>query len=79
MPPDIADQFQVMCYVYVATLAVGLQRKYQARVDLTIAAYTLQAYTWDWLMSMPEEYKIIRKIGFKLPNIAYFVSRLVVW
>jgi len=54
MPPDIADQFQVMCYVYVATLA---------------------AYTWDWLMSMPEEYRIIRKVGFKLPNIAYFVSR----
>jgi len=54
LPPDVADQYQVMCYVYVATLA---------------------AYTWDWLMSMPEEYRIIRKMGFSVPNIAYFVSR----
>ena len=23
MPPDVADQYQVICYVYVATLAVG--------------------------------------------------------
>jgi hypothetical protein len=55
--------------------------QYQARVDLKIliSTYTLQAYTWDWLMSMPEEYRIIRKVGFKLPNIAYFVSRLVMY
>jgi len=42
MPPDVANQYQVMCYVYVATLA---------------------AYTWDWLMSIPEEYTGIRKVG----------------
>jgi len=54
LPPDVADQYQVMCYVYVATMA---------------------AYTWDWLMSMPEEYTVFRKVGFSPPNIAYFISR----
>jgi len=54
LPPDIANQYQVMAYVYVATLA---------------------AYTWDWLMAMPEEYKVFRKVGFSPPNITYFVSR----
>ena len=74
LPPDVADQYQVMCYVYVATLAVSFI-KYWAT-----AAYMVhfQAYTWDWLMSIPEEYKVIRKVGFTPPNIAYFVSRLVI-
>jgi hypothetical protein len=26
-------------------------------------------------MAMPEEYQVIRKAGFSLPNIAYFLSR----
>ncbi|KIM88405.1 hypothetical protein PILCRDRAFT_255956 [Piloderma croceum F 1598] len=54
MPPDVAEQYQVVCYVYVATFA---------------------AYAWDWLMSIPEEYAAVRKVGFKAPNIAYFLSR----
>ncbi|KIM88416.1 hypothetical protein PILCRDRAFT_814316 [Piloderma croceum F 1598] len=54
LPPDVADQFQVICYVNVAILA---------------------AVTWDWLMAIPEEYLIIRKIGFSRPNIVYFLSR----
>lgn len=36
----------------------------------------LKAYTWDWVMSIPEEYTFIRKVGFKPPNIVYFTSRL---
>lgn len=54
MLPDVADQYQVMLYVYVATFA---------------------AYTWDWLMSIPEEYTFVRKAGFNAPNAAYFLSR----
>ena len=38
----------------------------------------LQAYAWDWLMSIPEEYAAVRKVGFKAPNIAYFLSRSVI-
>ncbi|KIM88395.1 hypothetical protein PILCRDRAFT_3392 [Piloderma croceum F 1598] len=37
---------------------------------------TLMAYTWDWLMSMPEEYAIARDVGITAPNIAYFLSRV---
>ncbi|KIM88317.1 hypothetical protein PILCRDRAFT_814216 [Piloderma croceum F 1598] len=54
LPPDVANQYQARCYVYVATLA---------------------AYSWDWLMSIPEEYRAVRQVGFSPPNIAYFVSR----
>jgi len=54
MPREVADQYQVVCYVCVATLA---------------------AYTWDWLMSMPEEYTAFRKLGFSPPNVAYLLSR----
>ncbi|KIM88413.1 hypothetical protein PILCRDRAFT_3403 [Piloderma croceum F 1598] len=56
LPPDVADQFQIICYVNVATLS---------------------ALTWDWLMAIPEEYKIIRKVGFSKPNITYLLSRNV--
>ncbi|KIM77145.1 hypothetical protein PILCRDRAFT_825699 [Piloderma croceum F 1598] len=54
LAPDVANQFQVICYVNVAILA---------------------AFTWDWLMTIPEEYEIIRKKGFSRPNIAYSLSR----
>jgi hypothetical protein len=37
----------------------------------------LQAFTWDWLMAIPEEYNIVRKAGFSWPNIMYFLSRSV--
>ncbi|KIM88397.1 hypothetical protein PILCRDRAFT_255837 [Piloderma croceum F 1598] len=37
---------------------------------------TLAAYTWDWLMSMPEEYAIVRNMGITAPNIVYFLSRV---
>jgi hypothetical protein len=47
----------------------------QATVDLT--RVHLQAFTWDWLMAIPEEYNIIRKAGFSWPNIIYFLSRSV--
>ncbi|KIM77109.1 hypothetical protein PILCRDRAFT_12289 [Piloderma croceum F 1598] len=54
LPPNIAYQLQVICYIHVATLA---------------------AFTWDWLMAIPEEYRIIRQVGLSRPNVAYFLSR----
>ncbi|KIM88286.1 hypothetical protein PILCRDRAFT_771075 [Piloderma croceum F 1598] len=36
---------------------------------------TFAAFTWDWLMAIPEEYNIICKAGFSWPNIMYFLSR----
>ena len=41
--------------------------------------YALQAYTWDWLLSMPEEYALFLKVGFSPPNIVYFLSRSVIY
>lgn len=38
----------------------------------------VQAYIWDWLMSLPEEYTAFKKVGFRLPNMAYFASRSVI-
>jgi len=34
MPPDVADQYQVMLYVYVATFAVSLIQR-QTTIELT--------------------------------------------
>ena len=53
-----------------------VQIQCQAGYDLT--PVYLQAYAWDWLMSIPEEYAAVRKVGFKAPNIAYFLSRSVI-
>ena len=39
---------------------------------------SVQAYIWDWLSSLPEEYAAFRKIGFRPPNIAYLTSRSVI-
>ena len=74
LPPDVANQYQARCYVYVATLAVSLVRYYTASLSHIV---NVQAYSWDWLMSIPEEYRAVRQVGFSPPNIAYFVSRSV--
>jgi hypothetical protein len=33
LPPDVADQYQLLCYVYVATLAVSSIVSMQSRKD----------------------------------------------
>lgn len=35
LPSDVADQYQVMCYVYVATLAVSSMQYQTTTCDLT--------------------------------------------
>jgi len=40
MPPDVADQYQVVLYVYVATLSVSLIQR-QATIGLTLSTYRL--------------------------------------
>jgi hypothetical protein len=37
----------------------------------------LQAFMWDWLMSMPDEYETFRRSRFSMPVVAYFLSRSV--
>ena len=42
---------------------------------LTIPAF--QAYVWDWMMFMPDEYRILRTSRFSVPTVAYLLSRSV--
>jgi len=37
-----------------------------------------QAYVWDWMMVMPDEYRILRRSRFSVPTVAYILSRSVV-
>ncbi|KZP05658.1 hypothetical protein FIBSPDRAFT_967104, partial [Athelia psychrophila] len=55
LPPDIANQYEAVGYVYVATLA---------------------AYIWDWLLALPEEYKLYRRGRVNPAKIAYLLSRI---
>jgi len=60
-------------YTPLAFLPPRVADQYQLSGYVYVA--TLAAYTWDWLMSIPEEYTATRTLGFNPPNIAYFVSR----
>ncbi|KZP07076.1 hypothetical protein FIBSPDRAFT_965946 [Athelia psychrophila] len=55
LPPEVADQYQILGYVYVGTLA---------------------AYSWDWFISIPEEWRVVKKSGMTRPNVVYAISRL---
>lgn len=76
LEPTLANQFEVSRYLYVAGLSVSrtagsLLSKHQ--IDRPL----LQAFVWDWLMSIPEECKIFRGSKLSVPNVAYFLSRSV--
>jgi hypothetical protein len=58
----------------LAFLPPNIAQLYQLANYITVA--TLSAFIWDWLMSIPEEIAIVRKRGFRLPIVAYFMSRI---
>jgi len=60
-------------YTPLAFLPPHIADQYQAMCYMYVT--TLSAYSWDWLMSLPEEYKAFRKVGFRPPHIAYLASR----
>jgi len=47
LPPDVADRYQVMLYVYVANLAVSYVRS-EATINLTRRAYRLIRGIGSW-------------------------------
>jgi hypothetical protein len=52
--------------------------KYAAQIQTSTDRFlAFQAYVWDCIMSLPEEYKVFRKGRFAVPGIAYFLSRSV--
>lgn len=78
LPPLLADQFQAAIYVYVACLSVSMHLLLVTTFQTTYAALILQqAFVWEWLASMADEYKILRRGGPTLPIFAYFLSRSV--
>lgn len=36
-----------------------------------------QSYTWDWILSIPEEYEILQSVGLNRPIAVYYLSRFV--
>jgi hypothetical protein len=73
LPPTLAAQLQADIYLNVACMAVSCQiRDVDSRtLNLPPAA---KAYTWDWLMSIPEEIAMCRR-RLHLAHLAYFLSR----
>jgi hypothetical protein len=47
LPPDVADQYQIMGYIYVATLAVS-SLKCWAPIDLILYTYRLTHGIGSW-------------------------------
>ncbi|KZP20659.1 hypothetical protein FIBSPDRAFT_533166 [Athelia psychrophila] len=35
-----------------------------------------QSYTWDWILSIPEEYEILQSVGLNRPIAVYYLSRI---
>ncbi|KAF7979705.1 hypothetical protein HWV62_41044 [Athelia sp. TMB] len=60
LTPAQAEVYQVATYIYFASLG---------------RASHLQAFIWDWLMSMPDEYRIARIGGISISKIVYFCAR----
>ncbi|KAG2339482.1 hypothetical protein BDR05DRAFT_616870 [Suillus weaverae] len=52
----------------------------ETAIKLQVSRYlywaTAGAFLWDWIVSLPDEIKIVRKTGIRIPVIAYLISRL---
>lgn len=73
LPPTIAAQYQDLCYLDIAALAVSTKLLVLSRVQ-SYFIFATQVYAWDWLISLSEEHQMLRKARLG-PQIAYFLSR----
>jgi hypothetical protein len=85
IPAEIAIIYEYMRYVYVAVLAVrscscSCSCSCLLSVWCTVAdeRYYIQAYTWDWLVSLSREFMMVKKDGFSFTIAIYFASRCVI-
>ncbi|KAH7905460.1 hypothetical protein BJ138DRAFT_1105961 [Hygrophoropsis aurantiaca] len=60
-------------YTALAWLEPTFAAQFEASCYLYVAI--LGAFIWDWLIALPEEYRMIRMSKFRLPIIMYYVSR----
>ncbi|KZP33061.1 hypothetical protein FIBSPDRAFT_371698 [Athelia psychrophila] len=61
-------------YTAMAFLAPSVAQVHEVSAYIYIS--TVGALTWDWLMSMPDEYKVLLAGGISLPNIVYICARV---
>ena len=75
LPPALADQYQNACFVAVVCFSVNMHHVNIRETHDPIQL--LQAFAWDWLMSIAQEYKVVRHSRFNVLMIAYILSRSV--
>jgi hypothetical protein len=73
LPPALAGQHEAAIYVSVAMLSA--RTVLPSMLRLYWAHFNLKAFSWDWIMSLPEEIKMCRQREFTPAIIAYFLSR----
>ena len=76
LPPTLATQFEILCYVTFAGLTVNKQIHTLMRLKSHFFSLS-QAFICEWIMSLADEYKICRRTRLRVPDIVYLISRLV--
>jgi len=69
LPPPLPNPFTVLAF-----LPPTLASQYQAAIYVFVAS--VSALSWDWLMSLTEEFAMCRSRKLRLPIVAYFLSRV---
>ena len=78
LPPTIATQLEAIRYLSVVVLGVS---GYILGVVISKIHFLFdyhQAFAWDILGSLSQDYRLFTKQKFNLPTVAYFVSRFAI-
>ena len=85
LPPDIAKQVSINQFILSGSLAVRSCAHFTSITTTdqsppppspNCSTYSAQAWLWDVLVSLSEEYQMLKK-GVHPPDIAYILSRCV--
>ena len=76
LPPTLANQFEISCYVTLAALTVNKQIHTLKRLESHFFSLS-QAFVCEWIMSLVDEYKIFRRNRLRVPDVVYLISRSV--
>ena len=75
LPPDVADQVAQGRYMLFIAVGVSVASHKILSISRTHSIVYIQAWLWDAVMSLSQEYHIFATFGIKLPDVAYIVSR----
>lgn len=73
LSPDIGDKYLLSRYIYIGTL--GVRFRFSVLHPSLVMLILVQAFLWDILTHLPEEYHLLFKHRFSLPVTVYFTSR----